>query len=770
GKLSDDDADYGVPLSPPADPTPPDNRNFTGWFTAAQGGERISSWPIKYPTANTVFYAQFSEQETFSVTYTADSTAAAEISGYAPRTFSGLEAGQPYRVVVLTDGFQRPGYELDYWVDAEAPTVPIHINQEITITRNVTLIAVWKLRSVSINYVINYTGGIGKTVFTRYLPYGSNEYTPLSATELETLLANHAAFEASEAPAPHRGERIADQDVWDKVPSLPIQGDVRIEVAFTKIDYPFKVTVYAWRDGSKSALIDEEIFQFNYRDVIRDRIAAQIIPYANALLPGYAVVNAVGAAAGTGSWTNTRPTTSGWTMPDEATMGTSSSLEVLLIPKDVAIRFNGTLGDGDPEAAEIQGKYENTINASQHDYFNALAARAAAQGKRWVCTVGATAYYNLPATFPLNGMTFVLEDIPSTAVYYSVSFARAAGDLSDGALPPALTNIEDGRAITPAEIQSCGTLSWNRHAFRGWSFTQNPLDTSKIITESFNVSSNITLYAVWEEEEPEVTYYTLTYARAIGDPSVGNLPSAQTGVEAGRAMQASDLAQPVDMSAEGYSFAGWSFSGEDALDTSKKITASFTMDGNKTVYALWEPVTPPEPGDELRLEAKPGTGVVVDEKFMMIYGFAEGVSSAQLIGDGKTTGGEYLCVNRDGGLASVNTLNSNRLATGDVVTLTDEITLEKKDYHLVLFGDVNGDSYINSVDAKACKEYIGATEFPMGAIYVAMSFLGNDQQFLSPPTNGTRLAIEAHRKGSAPLLFGDLAKTRAIASSNTPLS
>ncbi|MBR6785556.1 MAG: InlB B-repeat-containing protein, partial [Clostridia bacterium] len=192
-------------------------------------------------------------------------------------------------------------------------------------------------------------------------------------------------------------------------------------------------------------------------------------------------------------------------------------------------------------------------------------------------------------------------------------------------------------------------------AFKGWSDA----------IPATMPAENITVSAIFE-----AAAYTVTYLDADGNVFVSY--SVAFGAE---------IPVPADAPAkEFYTFMGWSAAPE-------------TMPAeNVIITPIFEPVA-------VKLIAAPGSTTVIDRENMVIYGLEEGLS-AKLLDD------SFLDYEGDGTLViKPVTEGTSRYGTGAVVELYDNADGSLVEtFRIVVFGDLNGDSYVNGIDVSIASD------------------------------------------------------------------
>ena len=167
---------------------------------------------------------------------------------------------------------------------------------------------------------------------------------------------------------------------------------------------------------------------------------------------------------------------------------------------------------------------------------------------------------------------------------YTVTFDANGGTLTGNAT----VEVEEGAKITGAP-----TASKDGFTFDGWFDAATGGDEINLST--YTVTADVTLYAQYtEENEPEVTTYTVTF-----DANGGTLSGNSTvTVEEGKKITGAPTA-----SKDGYTFDGWF----DAATGGNKIDLStYTVTSNVTIYAQYKEDGSEEPGGDIsfKIEAE----------------------------------------------------------------------------------------------------------------------------------------------------------------------
>ena len=234
------------------------------------------------------------------------------------------------------------------------------------------------------------------------------------------------------------------------------------------------------------------------------------------------------------------------------------------------VSFNANGGTG--EMADVTGVAagEYTLPA------NGFTAPAGKQFKGWATSengeVIATATYNVT-----GNVTFyaIWENIPVTTYTVSFNANGGTGEMAD------VTGVAAGAYTLPAN----GFTAPAGKQFKGWATSA----TGEVIaTATYNVTGNVTFYAIWENIP--VTTYTVSFNANGGTGEM----AAVTGVTAGAyTLPANGFTAPA-----GKQFKGWATS-----ETGEVIaTATYNVTGNVTFYAIWENIY------TITFDANGGTG------------------------------------------------------------------------------------------------------------------------------------------------------------------
>ena len=136
------------------------------------------------------------------------------------------------------------------------------------------------------------------------------------------------------------------------------------------------------------------------------------------------------------------------------------------------------------------------------------------------------------------------------------------------------TNVPASQTGNGEITLSSSVPSKEGYTFKGWSESETAINASYQPSGTYNLVSDTTLYAVWEEIVAPVEY-TLTYNANGGT----NAPARQTG--SGAITLSSSI--PVR---DGYTFKGWALS-TGAVTAAYQPSDSFNLNADTVLYAVW---------------------------------------------------------------------------------------------------------------------------------------------------------------------------------------
>ncbi len=298
----------------------------------------------------------------------------------------------------------------------------------------------------------------------------------------------------------------------------------------------------------------------------------------------------------------------------------------------------------------------------------------------------------IPVVMPAN-------DVTVYATWDEDSFT-ASFDAGEGIFTTTGENVEEIEVTFGEDITAPAEKPVREgYEFLGWATPDAP---ETPITDFGKMDADgAEFVAVWDKTDFSVTFYD--YKPAEGGP---NAPTEKY-VYASSTLQIGDtITIPADPSFDHYVFLGWS---ETEGDRNNLITSEDTLTmpaGNYTLYAVYERVKvmliPKNDTCTTIIDRAGGTvdDYTADSQWY-VYGLREYITSTDLLK-------EFIDVSGDGRieLIYVNDVVKPYTGTGTVINVYDRLGTEEtsddilvESFHIVIFGDVNGDSVAQAIDA-----------------------------------------------------------------------
>ncbi len=171
------------------------------------------------------------------------------------------------------------------------------------------------------------------------------------------------------------------------------------------------------------------------------------------------------------------------------------------------------------------------------------------------------------ATYRPNDFITISNDTTLYAVWQKISYTLAYNANGGSGAPSAQTG-SSSYIISSTQPTRAG------YKFLGWSKSSSASSASYTAGDSITLSSDTTLYAVWQKIS-----YTLAYNANGGSGA----PSAQTG-------SSSYIISSTQPTRVGYKFLGWSKS-SSASSASYSTGNIITLSSDTTLYAIWEQIS-----------------------------------------------------------------------------------------------------------------------------------------------------------------------------------
>ncbi|QIK57066.1 LPXTG cell wall anchor domain-containing protein [Erysipelothrix sp. HDW6A] len=210
----------------------------------------------------------------------------------------------------------------------------------------------------------------------------------------------------------------------------------------------------------------------------------------------------------------------------------------------------------------------------------------------WYTDIALTTVWNFGTDTVTSNITLYAK---WNEVLYTVSFESNGGST----VQPITDITKDSTITSPTNPSKVG------YTFAGW-YTDVALTTAWNF-DTDTVTSNITLYAKWNEVTIPVETYTVSF---VSNGGTAVLPITDV-------TKGSTIASPANPSKGGYTFAGWY---TDAAFTTAWNFVTDTVTSNITLYAKWSAVVEvtPSPGPTLPSTGISNNNLIIALSLMMI--------------------------------------------------------------------------------------------------------------------------------------------------------
>ncbi|MCL2140613.1 MAG: InlB B-repeat-containing protein, partial [Dehalococcoidia bacterium] len=280
-------------------------------------------------------------------------------------------------------------------------------------------------------------------------------------------------------------------------------------------------------------------------------------------------------------------TFSGWTVTvgGVTLASASSATTTFTMPaNDVTVTANWTqvlytvTVNGSYAATTGAGSYGQgtnvTINAGTRDGYTFSGWTVTTGGVTLASAGIATTTFTMPANNVTVTANWTQNPAPTT---YTVTYN---GNGNSGGSVPVDSASPYNAGSTVTVIGNTGNLVKTGYTFLGWSTNQSATTAQYTAGSTFIINSNTTLYAVWQAET-EATY-RVTYVGGGDTRGVAPIdPNSYHAGDKATVLGAGNLVR------SNYAFLGWSTSAS-ATTVEYKADDSITVNGNITLYAVWE--------------------------------------------------------------------------------------------------------------------------------------------------------------------------------------
>ena len=182
------------------------------------------------------------------------------------------------------------------------------------------------------------------------------------------------------------------------------------------------------------------------------------------------------------------------------------------------------------------------------------------------------------------GQTFTItSDVTLYAVWtpvYTVTYDKNLDKASDAPVD-ANSPYENGSTVT---VLDAGTMEATGYTFKGWSTDKDATtaDSDYDPNDTFAISDNVVLYAVWAQ----VPTHTVTYDKNLAT-ATGSQTDTKSPYVSGSTVTVLDQGT---MKADGYVFKGWKPDlGSTGANAGYAPGKTFTITQDVTLYAVWAP-------------------------------------------------------------------------------------------------------------------------------------------------------------------------------------
>ena len=493
-----------------------DGYTFTGWTTAANGSGDSYLDGANYSFASsTTVYAQWSAN---TLTVTFDSNLGTEVNGVST-TVTGGTVSSAAGVTTRTD------YTFDGWYDDETLVTFPYLHGK---TADFVLVAHWSLAPA--NHTVLFNGNAVNTQGSM-TAQTSNVSTALTANAFTRAGYTFGGWSLTS------GGSLAYAD----------------SASYT---FTSDVTLYAiWTEGP--AINHTVLFNGNAVNT-QGSMTAQTTNVSTALTAN----TFTRAGFSFGGWSLTAD--GALTYEDTASYNFTSdvTLYAIWVPGPAVnhtVLFNSN-------AADSQGSMTGqTANVASSLDVNAFT-RAGFSFGGWSLTAGGALAYTNADTYDFTAdVTLYAIWLAGPAVDHSVTYNSNSAE-SLGTMTPDVSNSAQSLTLNNFTLVGFTFLGWNTQA--------DGLGTSYANGDSYDFTSDVTLYAQWSADDAPV--YTVSFD-GNGDDSASNTT------------QDSDV--PADLTAntftrEGYTFAGWT-TNADGTGMSYGDSDNYAFTADLFLFAKW---------------------------------------------------------------------------------------------------------------------------------------------------------------------------------------
>lgn len=217
--------------------------------------------------------------------------------------------------------------------------------------------------------------------------------------------------------------------------------------------------------------------------------------------------------------------------------------------------------EANTESLVVEVEYGKTVVAPSQEQIPEYAGHIF---REWRLENGKTVNFNTPVR---ANVTYYAAWLASDISIWTVNF-DANYENADAIDPISVVDGED------FDVDNVPKLTRPGHKFKGWAYSADAAAKDVIDMSAFKVTSNVTLYAVWEVET-----YTITFRR--------NLPKAEPAEDRIARFTVrgdEEVIAPASPTREGFTFAGW----YDTAKGGELVEFPTTVTASRTYYAHWK--------------------------------------------------------------------------------------------------------------------------------------------------------------------------------------
>lgn len=634
---------------------------FKGWYSASSGGTKLGDGGETFTeTSYSTIYAQW-EANTYTVTYNGNGSTSGSMTSSSATYNSAFRTKQ--------NAFSKTGYSFNGWneaADGSGTAWTLTSNgvyeagkdRNWTYTKNITLYAQWTENTYYVYYKtgLSTSGTLPSTSsrkYTKNATIGTNNMSKTSTTAQSYTVTYYQGNASSNTNLPSKQTSI-NTTTYSK------NGWTTGSSNTNDLDYANGAT-YGANIASNLTLYP------NFTTTVTNAgvtLSSNTMIRGNGSDSGYKVTYAQGTATG-GTVPSAQTATDTFTYTHSG-WATSAS------------------GSKAYDKGEATGALSG--NLSLYPYFSYYRTRGAVSLATNNLTKSDTNISSYTVTYNANGGTCSTASATATKVrkYTANGWTTTSGSTtkthSNGAthqvtadliLYPCFTESISGGSVTLPTPTKTG------HTFKGWN-TSSTATTG--VTGSYTPSSNVTLYAIWEQTE-----YTYTIQFNGNSSTGGSLPSTITKTGTDSSVIMGDLVNGTNVPTRtGYVFRGWSststyntkriayasnyggsadYSGNTATTTNNWSYATYCSNTDYTgtsrtltLYAQWE-----KERYTISYDANGGTGAPSAQT--KIYGTALTLSSTKPSRSSTTANGYLVTFKLNAGDTTTNHTTAYQIVT-----------------------------------------------------------------------------------------------------------